>query len=458
MNISEAGRLLGHSRLRHIPGRRYNSMGKIRGNNYFAETTRDVWTIINEAAAKAAAESVANGGSGAGKGMKVLNLGQGFFSYSPPDFAIAGAQRALENAMNNQYAPTRGRPALVEALLKLYRPMYGDLAAENVQVTTGANEGIFACLAGLVNPGDEVIVFEPFFDQYIPNIELLGGVVRYVPIRPPAELSKRVTEGTEWVIDYDMLRQTINEKTKAVIINSPHNPIGKVFTREELLKLGNICVEKGIYIISDEVYEHLYFTDEFTRIATLSEEISQHTLTVGSAGKSFAATGWRIGWVISRNKELLALASKAHVRICFSSPAPLQEACAVAIEHALKTTYYADTRAAYQKKYERFQKPFDDLGLPYTRAEGSYFLLVDFSRLPLPADYHFPEELADKGRDFRVAYWLINELGLVAIPCSSFFIPDHREASENMLRFAICKDDTYLDEAIERLMVLKNYL
>lgn len=422
-------------------------------NKYFtANVAKDVWSLTNEAAA-AAANNANN------KGRELINLGQGFFSYSPPKFAITEAQKAIEIPLVNQYSPTRGRPTLIQSLINLYSPLYkAELKSENVTVTTGANEGILACLMGILNPGDEVIVFEPFFDQYIPNIELLGGKVVYVPINPPEGMDKRTVKGTEWTIDYEQFANAITEKTKAVIINSPHNPIGKVFTREELTTIGNICVKKNVVIISDEVYEHLYFTHSFPRIATLSPEIGQLTLSVGSAGKSFAATGWRIGWVVSLNSELLSYVSKAHTRICFASPSPLQEAVANSINDALEVNYFEKMRQEYIRKYEIFTKVFDELGLPYTVPEGTYFILVDFSKVKIPDDYPYPEELADKAKDFHISHWLINELGVVAIPPTEFYIKEHEKAAENLLRFAVCKDDEYLEKAVDRLRLLKNYL
>lgn len=426
---------------------------KIVPNKTFTGNTgKDVWSLTNEAAA-VAAKNPKN------KGREIINLGQGFFSYSPPEFAIKEAQKALDVPLTNQYAPTKGRPSLISSLQKLYSPIYNtELKPENIQVTTGANEGILSCLVGLLNPGDEVIVFEPFFDQYISNIQIPGGKVVYVPLHPPKDLETRVTEGTEWTIDYEELRAAITPKTKALILNTPHNPIGKVFTKEELLKVGNICVENGIAIISDEVYENLYFTKEFTRIATLSPEISQITLTIGSAGKSFAATGWRIGWVISLNPDLLKFASMAHTRICFSTPSPLQEACANAITIAMDNGYYAKMRDEYIKKFEIFTSVFDELGLPYTKPEGTYFVLVDFSKVKIPGDYPFPDDLKSKAKDFRISYWLINELGVVAIPPTEFYIPEHEKAAENLLRFAVCKSDDYLQKAVDRLRLLKQYL
>ncbi|CAL9730729.1 probable kynurenine--oxoglutarate transaminase Bna3p [Monosporozyma unispora] len=424
-------------------------------NQYFTlNTAKDVWTLTNEAAAVASTN--ANN-----KGREMLNLGQGFFSYSPPDFILKDLQKVVEIPLVNQYSPTRGRPTLINELINLYQPFYGDkvkLEKDNVTVHTGANEAIFSCLMGLLNKCDEVIVFEPFFDQYISNIELAGGVVRYVPINPPKELNERVTKGEEWEIDWEILQKTINNKTKAIILNTPHNPIGKVFTREELLKLGNICVENNILIISDEVYEHLYFTPEFTRIATLSPEIAQLTLSVGSAGKSFAATGWRLGWVISLNKELLNYVAKAHTRICFASPSPFQEAVAKALPQATKISYFKQMQQDYIRKFKILTDAFDKLNLPYTISEGSYFICANFKNVKIPNDYPFPEELLSKGKDFRISYWLMNELGIVAIPPTEFYIKEHEAAAENLLRFAVCKDDDYLEKAAERFQLLKQYL
>ncbi|CAR29942.1 hypothetical protein ZYGR_0AD06330 [Zygosaccharomyces rouxii] len=426
---------------------------QITPNKYFtSNNAKDVWSLTNEAAATAANNEQ-------NKGRDLINLGQGFFSYSPPQFAIHEAQKALEIPLVNQYSPTKGRPSVINSLKKLYSPLYGqELKDENVTITTGANEGILSSLMGILNPGDEVIVFEPFFDQYIPNIELLGGKVVYVPINPPKDMDQRIVEGKDWTIDYEELAKAFTSKTKALILNTPHNPIGKVFTKEELTKIGNLCVENNVVIISDEVYEFLYFTDSYTRIATLSPEIGQLTLTVGSAGKTFAATGWRIGWVISLNPELLSYVSKGHTRICFSSPSPIQEAVANSIEDALKGDYFEAMRTDYIRKFEIFTSVFKEMGLPYTIPEGTYFILVDFSKVNVPEDYPYPEELLDKGKDFRISYWLINELGVVAIPPTEFYIKEHEKGAENLLRFAVCKDDDYLEKAVERLRLLKPHI
>lgn len=426
---------------------------KIIPNLYFSRnTSKDVWSLTNEAAAVAANNEK-------NKGREMINMGQGFFSYSPPPFAISEAKRALDVALMNQYAPTRGSQNLLDTLVDYYSPFYkSQLTHANVTVTTGANEGIFACLAGLLNHGDEVIVFEPFFDQYIANIELNGGKVVYVPLKVPEQLHSRVTKGSEWEVDWDILEKSITDNTKALIINTPHNPIGKVFSVDELTKLGNLCVRHNIVIIADEVYEQLYYTGDFPRIATLSPEIAQLTLSVGSAGKLFAATGWRVGWVVSMNEELLSYVSKAHTRICFSSPSPFQEGVSQAFSDAAEVNYFQRMRQDYIKRYDLVTKVFDELGLPYTIAEGSYFLLVDFAKVKIPSDYPFPDEYMHRGRDFRISYWLTNELGVVTIPCTEFYIKEHEGVADTLLRFAVCKDEAFLQRAVERLKLLSAYL
>lgn len=420
-----------------------------KSNPYFKLGGKDVWSLINEAAAAAEQES----------GQKVVNLGQGFFSYSPPDFAIKAAKDALDEPMINQYSHTRGRARLLNALAETYSPYYGKkLSTDEIQVTTGANEGMLAVFTAFLTPGldEEVIVFEPFFDQYISNIEMPGGKVVYVPLHPPADFDKRTVQGSEWSINWAELEAAITAKTKMIVINTPHNPIGKVFTKEELTKIGELAVKHNFLILSDEVYENLYYT-EHVRIGALSPEIAARTFTVGSAGKSFAATGWRIGWVIG-NKELIPYVSAAHTRICFATPSVFQEASAVALETALKNNYYEDTKQAYLKKYQIFNKVWDDLGLPYTVAEGGYFLLVNFSKVKIPTDYKFPEEILSKPKDFKLAYWLIREIGVVSIPPTEFYIPEHKKVAEDCLRFAVCKDDSILEAAVEKLQALKKYI
>lgn len=416
-------------------------------NPYFKVGGKDIWTLINVTAAAAEKES----------GKPVVNLGQGFFSYSPPSFAIDAAKKALDNAMCNQYSPPRGRPSLIKSLSELYSPIYGrEIEPSEILVTTGANEGMLSVFTSFIEKGDEVIVFEPFFDQYISNIEMPGGKVVYVPLHPPADFNERTVSGQDWKIDFKELEGAISPRTKMIVLNSPHNPIGKVFSKEELTRIGELAVKHNFVILSDEVYENLFYK-EHVRIATLSPEIGRRTLTVGSAGKTFAATGWRVGWVIG-DKDMVAYAALAHTRICFSTPSPLQEASAIALKEAMGNGYFEETRQAYIKKYEIFTKAWDKVGLPYTIAEGGYFLLVNFSKVAIPDDYVFPPDVADKRRDFRLAYWLIKEFGVAAIPPSEFYIEEHKAVIENCLRFAVCKDDEMLEAAGEKVQGVKKYV
>lgn len=415
----------------------------------FAKKAKDVWSLINETAASVEKE----------KGEKVVNLGQGFFSYSPPDFAIAAAKKALDNPMLNQYAPTRGLPVLRKALAEAYSPYFDrELNPETeIVVTAGANEGMYSAFTAFLEPGDEVIVFEPFFDQYIPNIQFPGGVVRYVPLHPPKDGDFKTTNASEWTIDFEELEKAFNEKTKMIVLNTPQNPTGKVFSREELEKIGALAVKYNVIIISDEVYDRLYY-GEFTRIANISPAVSRLTLTVGSAGKTFSATGWRVGWLIG-HKELIDQVAYVHTRVTFTVNTPLSQATADALIQAQTNGYYEKQIKDFERKYAIFTKVFDEIGLPYTIAEGGYFLLVNFAKVQVPEDYVFPAEVTEgRARDFSLAYWLIKEIGVVAIPPTEFYTKENAHLAENYLRFAVCKDDEMLEAAVEKLRELKKYI
>lgn len=307
-----------------------------------------------------------------------------------------------------------------------------------------------------VQNGDEVIVFEPFFDQYISNIEMAGGVVRYVPLSPPETGDTTTSSSGDWTIDMNRLRSTFNAKTRMLIINSPHNPVGKVFSKEELIAIGELCVQHGAIILADEVYDSLYYTP-MVRMATLSPAIRELTLTVGSAGKSFYATGWRIGFLIGP-EHLIRYVGAAHMRICYSSPSPLQEACAVGYEQAETLGFWDESRRSMKSKITRFVEVCDELGLPYSDPQGGYFVMVNLSKVKIPDGYSFPAHVADRPRDFKLSWFLIVELGVAAIPPSEFYLPHNIHVAENYLRFAICKEDSVLEDAKDRLRGLKKYI
>ncbi|MCJ1299587.1 hypothetical protein MMC08_002379 [Hypocenomyce scalaris] len=405
----------------------------------------DVWTIVNEAATASPVHPI-------------INMGQGFFGYNPPKFVTDAAKAALDRVECNQYSPTKGRPRLKKALAEAYSPFFGRKINPDTEVTitTGANEGMLSAFMGFIEQGDEVIVFEPYFDQYISNIEMPGGTVRYVPLHPPEDGATKTSSAANWTLDMVELEKAINPKTRMIVLNSPHNPVGKVFSKDELQAIGDLCVKHNIIILSDEVYDRLYYVP-FTRIATLSPEIARLTLTVGSAGKNFYATGWRVGWLIGP-EHLIKYVSAAHTRICYSSVSPLQEAAAVGFEKADQEGFWDESKREMRRKMERFCEVFDELGLPYSDPEGGYFVLVNLAKVRLPSDYDFPSQVAERPRDFKLSWFLIMELGVAAIPPTEFYTPENAHIAEDYLRFAVCKDDDVLEKAKERLRGLRKYM
>lgn len=326
---------------------------------------------------------------------------------------------------------------LRKALSDAYSPYFNrtlDTATEIV-VTSGANEGILSVFMGFIEPGDEVIVMEPYFDQYISNIEMAGGKVVYVTLRPPANGDTAICPASDWTLNLAELEAKITPKTKMIVINSPHNPIGKVFSRAELTGIADLCVKNNIIILSDEVYDRLYYTP-FTRISTLSPEVENLTITAGSAGKNFYCTGWRVGWLIGK-PHLIKPAGAAHTRICFSTNSPLQEAAAVGFAEADKNGFWESSRAEMLGKMARFNEVWKELGLPYTEPDGGYFVLVNFAKVKIPEGYQFPAHVLERARDFRLCWFLIKELGVATIPPTEFYTPENEKEAENYLRYVV---------------------
>ncbi|PHH79028.1 hypothetical protein CDD80_5742 [Ophiocordyceps camponoti-rufipedis] len=420
-------------------GGRLQPAARVSGQN------QDVWSIINEAAE-------------ASPKQPVVNMGQGFFGYNPPDFLLDAAKKALDRVDCNQYAPTKGRPRLRKAIADAYSPFWGRTIDPETEVTisSGANEGMLSAFMAFVEQGDEVIVLEPYFDQYISNIQMAGGKVVCVPLHPPATGATQTSSAADWTIDFDELERAFTPRTKMIVLNTPHNPVGKVFSKDELQRIGDLCVKHGVIILSDEVYDRLYYVP-FTRMATLSPEIERQTLTVGSAGKNFYATGWRVGWLMGP-ADLIKYVSAAHTRICFSSVSPLQEACAVGFEEAEARGFWKQTVKDMRSKMDLFNGVWRELGLPYSEPEGGYFVLVNMRRLRLPDGYPFPPQVAGRPRDFKLVWFLIQEVGVAAIPPTEFYTAENARAAEDYVRFAVCKEDWMLERAMERLRGLKKYI
>ncbi|RPD67036.1 PLP-dependent transferase [Lentinus tigrinus ALCF2SS1-7] len=401
---------------------------------------QDVWSIFNAANLPS----------------DCINLGQGYMNFAPPEWVKSAAEEALNSVATNHYSHPKGRLRLREALKAHYEPEFGrklDVDSE-ILITSGANEGQYSVFVAFLEQGDEVIMFEPFFDQYLPSVTFNGGVPVYVPLHPP---SHGKHNSREWSIDFDELRRAVTPRTKMIIVNTPHNPVGKVFTRDELEKIAAIAEEFNLLVMSDEVYDSLVFDDnEHVRIATLPG-MWDRTVTVGSAGKMFAATGWRVGWLIGP-ASIITPTLAATTRIVFCSNSPLQEASAVGLEQAKKRGFLKKQCEEYAERRNILTDAFDKMGMNYTNPQGSYFVLLDISNVKWPEDYPFPESVLGRGRDFKACWFIAMEIGVSSIPVSEFYCEEHTSIGESYARFAFCKDVDTLRRAADRLQKLKKYL
>lgn len=423
----------------------YKSSGPIRYSARMNEgrvLVPDVWSIYNPVNLP----------------QDCLNLGQGYMNFSPPTWVREAAEEALKVVAANHYSHPKGRIRLREALKKYYDPSFNrNLDVENeILVTSGANEGQYSVFTAFLDPGDEVILFEPYFDQYLASVTLNGGVPVYVPLHPNTKDVAKPT-GYDWKFDVDEFRRAITPKTKMIVLNTPHNPLGKVFTRDELQVIADIANEFNLLVMSDEVYECLIFDDaEHVRIATLPG-MWERTVTVGSAGKSFAATGWRVGWLVGP-ESIIKPTLAACTRIVFCSNSPLQEAAAAGIEQAGERNFFPIQRQQYTERREVLMNVFDELGMKYTLPQGAYFILLDISGVQIPDDYPFPPSVQGRGRDFKACWFMAMEIGVSSIPVSEFYCDEHGHIGEAYARFSFCKDVDNLRAAAERLRKLTKYL
>ena len=356
-----------------------------------------------------------------------INLGQGFPDFAAPPFLKKAAKQAIDQDIN-QYAPGRGRARLRNTLAAKMKKHYDmDVNPETeITILHGATEAIFASIMGLVNPGDEVILFEPFYDSYVPSTIMANGIVRAYTLRPP-----------DWAIDRDALAALFNEKTKVIVVNTPHNPTGKVFSQDELAMIAKLCVKHYVIAITDEVYEHLVYNGRFhTPLATFPG-MAKRTVTISSLGKTFSTTGWKVGWTIAQPKLNQAV-FRAHQFITYSGAAPLQEAAADALEVA--DDYYEALNQDYTRKRDFLVKVLHDVGLKPIIPDGTYFVMTDIR------DFGFADDVA-------FCHYLTKEIGVAAIPPSAFYANPADGAG--LARFAFCKSDETLESAAERLMKLK---
>jgi N-succinyldiaminopimelate aminotransferase len=344
-----------------------------------------------------------------------LNLGQGFPDEDGPPAVIAAAVASLEGGAN-QYAPLPGVPELREAIIAHQRERYG-LACEDVQVTFGATEAIAAALLGLCDPGDEIVVLDPSYDSYAACIGFAGGVRRPVTLRPP-----------DFALDPEELRAAVTPRTRLLLLNTPHNPTGRVLTRAELEAVAAVCVDHDLVCIADEVYEHLVFEREHVPIATLPG-MARRTLTISSIGKTFSFTGWKVGWACGP-AELVGAVRAVKQYLTFAGGTPLQHASAAAL--GLLPEHGDALAAELRAKRDRLCDGLRAAGLQPLLPEGTYFVNVDVGEDGMAFCRTLPERC-----------------GVVAIPTGVFY--DDPSAGASLVRFAFCKRDEVIDEAAARL-------
>ncbi|MFF4907593.1 pyridoxal phosphate-dependent aminotransferase [Streptomyces sp. NPDC001260] len=358
-----------------------------------------------------------------------INLGQGFPDTDGPEEVREAAVRALRDGRGNQYPPGPGVPELRTAIAAHQQRWYGlsyDPDTE-VLVTAGATEAIAAALLALLEPGDEVIALEPYYDSYAACIAMAGGTRVPVTLRPH--------EGS-FRLDLDELRAAVTDRTRLLLINTPHNPTGTVLTRAELAAIAELAVERDLLVVTDEVYEHLVFDDaEHLPLATFPG-MRDRTVTIGSAGKTFSFTGWKVGWVTA-SPPLVTAVRSAKQFLTYVSSGPFQYAVAEAL--ALPDAYFTAFREDMQAKRDLLAAGLKDAGFDVFRTAGTYFVTTDIRPLGESDGFAFCRALPERA-------------GVVAIPNAVFY--DHREAGAPFVRFAFCKRVEVLAEAVQRLKTL----
>ena len=354
--------------------------------------------------------------------MGAINLGQGFPDTDGPGEVTEAARTAIASG-HNQYAPGIGVEALREAIAAHQQRFYGlgfDPERE-ILVTTGATEAIAATILALCEPGDSVVSFEPYYDSYSASIALAGAEHRVVPLRPPA-----------WSFDPGQLGEAITDRTRLLLLNSPHNPTGKVFGAEELATIAAVCVEHDLIAVTDEVYEHLVFEGGHIPLATLPG-MRERTVTISSAGKTFSVTGWKIGWICA-SAELVTAVRTVKQFLTYASGTPFQYAIAKGL--AMPDAYYGGVAAALRARRDQLCDGLEQAGLEVLRPAATYFATVDIGSLGYQDGFEFCKDS-------------ITRFGVAAIPTEVFYTD--RAAGRHLVRFAFCKRPEVLAEAVARL-------
>ncbi|WP_428817813.1 pyridoxal phosphate-dependent aminotransferase [Clostridium butyricum] len=357
-----------------------------------------------------------------------INLSQGFPDFDPPK-EITDRLKEVADEGPHQYSVTWGAQNFRNELAKKQSKFMGVNINpdENIVVTCGSTEAMMTAMMSLCNIGDKVIVFSPFYENYTADTILSGSEPIYVPLKPPY-----------FNFDKDELRRAFEQKPKAIILCNPSNPTGKVFTKEELDYIAKLAIEFDVFVITDEVYEHLVFPPyKHTYMASL-KGMFERTISCSSLSKTYSITGWRLGYVIA-SKEIIEQCKKVHDFLTVGAAAPLQEAAVVGLQ--FDQDYYDKLTESYDSKRKLFLDGLDKIGLKYFMPQGAYYVMVDISQFGYKSDYDF-------------AVWLIKNIGVAGVPGSSFF----KEDVNNYIRFHFAKKEETLKEALKRLEKLKKYI
>ncbi|XP_022094006.1 kynurenine--oxoglutarate transaminase 3-like [Acanthaster planci] len=384
---------------------------------------------------------------------KAINLGQGFPDFAAPDHV----RKALidvatsSNPLLFQYTRGFGHPRMVNAIAALYGKLMGREidSMEEVMVTVGAYQSLFSIFMSLISPGDEVILIEPFFDCYEPMVLMAEGTPRFIALKPKTDNPE---SAEDFELDPEELSGLFNEKTKAIVVNTPNNPLGKVYKRSELEMIANLCKKHDTLCISDEVYEFMIYPGH-EHTATLPD-MWERTLTVCSAGKIFSVTGFKLGWTIGP-QYLIDHLKTVGQNCAYTSPTPLQEAVAQSLELEMSRLgqpdcYLTSLAKELEVKRDKLANLLRGIGLTPIIPQGSYFMLANVSHLDL--------DLSDSGdgpKDYKIVRWITTKLGVATIPCSAFYCEEHKSFGEKYIRFCFIKEDSTLDKAAEKLMKWK---
>ncbi len=353
-----------------------------------------------------------------------INLGQGFPDFDGPDFVKDAAARAMRDG-HNQYPRSFGILPLVERIADGFTARTGIPvdARDEVTVTSGCTEALAACFLGLVSEGDEVVLIEPMYDSYRPDATMAGATLRYVTLQPP-----------DFRIDPEALRAAFTKRTRAIVVNTPHNPTGRVFDRTELELIAELCHEHDAIAIADEVYEHMVFDGEHLSLAEI-DGMWDRTVTLSSLGKSFSLTGWKVGWAVAPG-PLSAGVRAAHQFLTFATASPLQHGAVAALDAPAE--YYEELTAAYRQRRDVLASGLNSVGFEVYVPQGTYFMLADHTSFGHQDDVAFVKAL-------------IATAGVAAIPPSAFY--DDPKRGADLVRFAFCKDVATLQRAVDRMRV-----